>query len=113
MIQRGEHTRFALQAREPVGVARERVRQELDRDIAIELRVARVVHLTHAARTEQGMHLIHTKAPAFNRHPRLGTVSSPRTTAGASRKLFARSSDDKSDSTSSRSASLSPQASAR
>ena len=60
MIQRGEHPRLPLEAREPLGVGRERVRQELDRDIALELRVARAVHFTHAARTEQGLNLIHT-----------------------------------------------------
>ena len=73
MIQRGEHPRLPLEAREPLGVARERVRQELDRDIALELRVARAVHLTHAARTEQGLHLIHTKSLAFHHQPRLVT----------------------------------------
>ncbi len=73
MIQRGEHPRLPLEAREPLGVARERVRQELDRDIALELRVARAVHLTHAARTEQGLHLIHTKPLAFHHQPRLVT----------------------------------------
>jgi hypothetical protein len=49
------------------------VRQELDRDIALELRVARAVHLTHAARTEQGLHLIHPKTLAFHRQRRLVT----------------------------------------
>ena len=66
MIQRGEHPRLPLEAREPLGVARECVRQEFDRDIALELRVARAVHLTHAARTEQGLHLIHTKSLPFH-----------------------------------------------
>ncbi len=49
MIQRGEGLRFALEAREPVGVARERLGQDLDRDVAIELRVARPIDLAHAA----------------------------------------------------------------
>ena len=43
MIQRREGLRFALEAREAVGVVRERVGQDLDRDVAIQLacRVAR------------------------------------------------------------------------
>ena len=49
MVQRREGLRFALEPREPFGVVRERVRQELDRDVAIQLRVARSVHLSHAA----------------------------------------------------------------
>ena len=53
MIQRGEHPRLALEARQPIRVARERARQDLDRDVATELRVARAVHLAHAARAEQ------------------------------------------------------------
>ena len=39
MIQRGEHPRFALEAREAIGIAREHTRQDLDRDVASELRV--------------------------------------------------------------------------
>ena len=35
MVQRGEHLRFALEPREPLGIGGERVRQDLDRDVAI------------------------------------------------------------------------------
>ena len=52
MIERGEHLRFALEPREPSGIARERLRQDLDRDLAIELGVARAVDLAHAAGAE-------------------------------------------------------------
>src|SRR5438034_9530077 len=45
MIQRGEHPRFALEARKPVRVAREPARQDLYRDVAPEPCVARAVHL--------------------------------------------------------------------
>ena len=54
MIQRGERLRFALEAREPVGIACEGVGQDLDRDIAIQLRIARAIHLAHAARADLG-----------------------------------------------------------
>ena len=39
MVQRGEDFRFALKTREPIRVRRERGRQDLDRDLAIQLRV--------------------------------------------------------------------------
>ena len=55
MIERGEHLRFACEPREPVGVAGERVGQDLERDIAIELRVARAIHLAHPARADLAM----------------------------------------------------------
>ena len=38
MIQRGEHLRFTLEARDAIGIARERFRQDLDRDFAIQPR---------------------------------------------------------------------------
>jgi hypothetical protein len=49
MIQRGEGLRFTLEAREPVRVLRERLGQNLDGDVAIQLRVARAVDLAHPA----------------------------------------------------------------
>ena len=49
MVQRGEHLRFALEAREAIRIARERVGQDLQRDVAIQLRIARAIHLAHAA----------------------------------------------------------------
>ena len=54
MIQRGERLRFALEARQAVGVGRERLGQDLDRDVAIELRVARAIDLAHAACADSG-----------------------------------------------------------
>ena len=53
MIERGEDLRFALEPRETIGIARECVRQDLQRDVAIELRVARAIDLAHAAGTER------------------------------------------------------------
>ena len=40
MIQGREHFRFALKTREPIGIDRERGGQDLDRDLALEFRVA-------------------------------------------------------------------------
>ena len=52
MIEGGEDFRFALEPREPFGVARERLRQNLQRNVAIQLRVAGAIHLAHAASTD-------------------------------------------------------------
>ena len=60
MVQRREHPRFALEAGEPIGIARERGWQNLDRDVAPELRVVRTVHFAHAARAEQRVQAIPT-----------------------------------------------------
>ena len=49
----GEDFGFALEAGEPLGIARKRVGQHLDRDVAIELRVGRPIHLAHAARADR------------------------------------------------------------
>ena len=36
MIERGEHFRFALKAREPIGISRERGGQDLNRDLTFQ-----------------------------------------------------------------------------
>ena len=64
MIQRGQRLRFALEAREPLGIGDEQLGQDLDRDVAIELRVARAIHLAHAAGAERGEDLVGAEARA-------------------------------------------------
>ena len=54
MVQGGEDFRFALKTREPVGVSRERRRQDFDRDLTLQLRVGRPIHLPHAAFADLG-----------------------------------------------------------
>ena len=54
VVERGEHLRLALEAGEPLGVRGEGLGQELERDVAAELRVGRAVDLAHAARAERG-----------------------------------------------------------
>ena len=49
MIERGEHFRFALKARESIGIGRQRRRKNLERDLTLELGVSRPVDLTHSA----------------------------------------------------------------
>jgi hypothetical protein len=47
VIERGQHTRFAFEACQPVGIVGERPRQNLDRDGASELRVSGAIYLPH------------------------------------------------------------------
>ena len=49
MIQRRERLRLALEPRQAFGVRGERVRQDLDRDLAAQRRVRRPIDLPHAA----------------------------------------------------------------
>ena len=49
MVQRRQGPGFTLEAREPLGVVRERLGQDLDRDIAVQRRITRLIHLAHAA----------------------------------------------------------------
>ena len=53
MIERGEELSFALEAGKPFGIGREGVRQDLQRDLAPELRIARAIHLAHPAGAER------------------------------------------------------------
>ena len=54
VIQRGEHARFALEARQAIrDRPRTTSRQDLERDVAPQLRVARAIDLAHAAGAEQ------------------------------------------------------------
>jgi hypothetical protein len=49
MIQRGKDSRFALESREPFGIGGNRRREDLNRDLAEQLRVAGAIDLAHAA----------------------------------------------------------------
>jgi hypothetical protein len=58
VIQRCEYSRLALETSSALGVGRELGRQDFDRDVPPELRIARAIHLTHAARAEQCLQVI-------------------------------------------------------
>src|SRR5262245_28195395 len=64
MIQGGEDLRFALESCEPVGIKRECVGENLERDVAIQFGIARAIHLAHSARTDGSENLVGTKASA-------------------------------------------------
>ena len=62
---------FALKAREPIGVSRERRRQDLDRDLALQLRVGRAIHLAHAALADLRGDFVDAEAGAGSEGQRL------------------------------------------
>jgi hypothetical protein len=58
VVDGGEHPGLALEAGEPRGVEREGGGQDLERDVAAELRVGGAVDLSHPARADRGGHAI-------------------------------------------------------
>ena len=58
IVQRGDGLRLALDAGAPAGVGAAVCQEDLDRDRAVEARVARPVHLAHAACADGGLDLI-------------------------------------------------------
>src|SRR5262249_24097192 len=67
MIQCRKHLGFALEAAYPVRVRRKRFRQDLDRHVAIEFRIAGSIHRAHAALSYQREDFVHTKAAPYER----------------------------------------------
>ena len=61
VIQGGEDLCFTLEASEAIRIGGEGCWQDLKRDIPIQFRVARPIHLTHAARTDGSENLVGTK----------------------------------------------------
>ena len=57
-------SRLALQASETFGVTRDVLWEDLQRDIAIERRIARAIDLAHAARANGGGHCVRPDARA-------------------------------------------------
>ena len=58
MIQRREDFGFTLKAGQPFRVSRDRFGQDLERDVAIQLRVACAIHLAHPTGPERREDLI-------------------------------------------------------
>ena len=67
MIQRRQHPRLALEAREPIGIGRKCFWQHLDRDVTSEGRVVSPVDLAHAPGAEQRQQTIGAHRPACER----------------------------------------------
>ena len=61
VVQRGEGLGFTLEACEPISVVCERLGQDLDRDVAIQLRIAGAKNLPHAAFADAGDNFVDTE----------------------------------------------------
>ena len=70
MIQRGKHLCLAAEPCEPIGVERKRLGQHFQRDVTIQLAVARAIDLAHAARAECGHDLIGAQSRAHRQRHR-------------------------------------------
>ena len=64
MVQRGEDLCFPLEAGKSIGVVGEGLGQHLDRDVAIELRIARAIDLPHAALADRRSDFVDAEARA-------------------------------------------------
>ena len=53
VIERGEQLRLSLEAPHALGIARKLGGQDFQRDVPVELRVMRAIHLAHPAHTQQ------------------------------------------------------------
>ena len=62
MVERGEDFRFALEPGDPIGIRCQRRRQDLQGDLALQLRVRRAVYLDHAAHADLGDDFIRAEA---------------------------------------------------
>ncbi len=72
VVERSEHLRLALEARQALRVGSKEVGQDLDRDLAVQARVARSIHLTHAARAQRADDFVGADPRAWGqRHQRL------------------------------------------
>ena len=71
MVEGGERAGFAREARRAIGIARDRFRKNLQRDVALEPGIARAIHLAHPAGAERRNNFVVTDAgPGGNGHVR-------------------------------------------
>ena len=70
MVQRREHLRFASKPRQTIRIESDVGWEQLERDLAIELRIAGAIHLAHAAGAEGTENLVRTELAAGRDHVR-------------------------------------------
>ena len=75
MIERREDLRFALKRASRSGSAGRRLGQNLERDVAIQLRVARAIDLAHPAGAEQRDDLV-VAEPGSSREGHTASITS-------------------------------------
>jgi hypothetical protein len=64
MVERGQHLRLALESGEAIPIEREGLGDNLQRDVASELGIARALHLAHTASPEGRDDFVRAEADA-------------------------------------------------
>ena len=64
MVQRGERLRLAFEARQTIRIGGKQLRQDLQRHVAVQARIARAIDLAHPAGAEHGLNLERSQACA-------------------------------------------------
>ncbi len=68
MIQRGQRLRFAREPGQAIRITGEGIRKDLQRDVAIQLRVPRTIHLAHPAGSQDGLDLVRAERRSRSQH---------------------------------------------
>src|SRR5690606_21607868 len=68
VVERGEHLRFTLEAREAVPIALEALGQDFERHVTAQPRVVRTKYLAHAARAEELAYLVPPQVQTGREH---------------------------------------------
>jgi hypothetical protein len=82
MRQRGDCSRFALEARQPIGITRHAGWQDFDRDVSAQARVAGAVDLSHVADADGRKHFIRAEPGAGNEGQQWPDYRGPRDSDG-------------------------------
>jgi flagellar biosynthesis regulator FlbT len=64
LIQRREDLRFPLEPGETIVIAGKKIRQDFDRDVALELGVAGAIDLAHATRAQGAQDFVRSESSA-------------------------------------------------
>ena len=68
MVEHAGRARFLLETAQRIGVGRKIARQNFDRDVALQARVLRAIHLAHAARADGHENFVRTEQRARGKH---------------------------------------------
>ena len=64
MVERRQHLRLALKARDAIGIGGKEIRKNLDGDVAAQPRITRSIHFAHAACADGGHNLVRSESSA-------------------------------------------------
>src|SRR6516225_9430358 len=80
LIHGSQRLRLALEPRNPLGIGRERLRQDLDRDVPIELPIAGAIHFPHPTAADKRDDLIAAVRAPRSQHSFFSSAVQRRTT---------------------------------